>query len=683
VLVVKKMQRDIKKKTITYGIAAVLLVSVLAATIYNVGVQFNPANPVFSELKTFSNLEEMQNFIATNMAKANQNQNTYAFDALKDGAQRNDLDSQTESNGAIAPTASDEYSSTNLQVAGVDEADIVKSDGEYLYVVADSTIYIVKAYPSNQARIVSRISLDDIYGAQIYVVDNKLVVLADKSIYYLYREPATGDGGEVIVGTSTESNDGDSVPPTEGNDTTPNDEKDILIAPYYYYNSEVQLTVYDITNKANPVLARTLTVNGTLSGSRMIGDYVYVVTSQSATEPNSNNENGFDVVLPVIGGDTVKNVAVDEIRYIDVVDQYYTLTTIIAVNAVNDGATPTYESFLAGQTANMYVSQDNMYLVVPDTNNWLFFAQSSAEESKQETLVYRVKLDLQSMNVEAQGSVEGFVNDQYSMDEYNGYFRIATTVWMNSWTDEGFTSDSTNNLFVLDMNLNTVGKLENLAQGESIYATRFMGDKVYLVTFRQVDPFFVIDTTNPTQPTVLGYLKIPGYSGYLHPYDATHIIGIGQENSTLKLSLFDVTDYSNPVEVAKYVVDADWSDSQALWDHKAFLFEKSKNLLALPVTKNNYNTISRVDVDPDSGVKEEYVESNGSYFQGAYVFSVTAQGFTLRGEITHHTEADQYEWDATINRILYIGDVLYTVSSQMVKLNSLESLAPLAEIQLS
>ena len=673
------MQREIKKKTITYGVAAVLLVTILAASIYNFGVQVDPTVPFFSsELKTFSSFEELENFISTNMATASQNEKFSAFDGLTI-AQReagNALDSTAEA----APTASDDYSETNIQVAGVDEADIVKTDGEYLYVVSESTIYILKAYPYNQARLVSKITLDQVYGAKIFVNGNKLVVVNDQPILY-YAEPLARDTISVQEGKTAEDSSNNSSEPM-----IPEEEYVIPV-----YRNELSMKVYDTTDKSNPVLTRTVALNGSLSGVRMIGDYVYMVTNQLATQSNPETETGIEVVLPKIGGDYVTEVDPTKISYIDVPDQLYYITTVIAVDVTNDAIAPTYEAFLTTQTTSMYVSLNNMYLIAPNTSTWLFMDTDT--EVKEETLIYRIKLDQQNIVVEAEGSVEGFVVDQFSMDEYNGYFRVATTEWNNRWTEEeGFSSDSTNNLFVLDMNLDIVGKLENLAPDESIYATRFMGDRVYLVTFRQIDPFFVIDTSNPSQPTVLGYLKIPGYSSYLHIYDANHVIGVGKENSTLKLSLFDVTDVTAPVETAKYTVEGDWSDSEALYDHKAFLFEKSKNLLAIPVTVNTYGTIDRLDDEPaieedkDNTTIVERIEiaTESSYFQGAYVFDISLeQGFVLKGSITHTDATNTYSGTQTIRRILYIENVLYTVSDSMVALNNLESLAPLTEIALS
>jgi len=712
------MQREIKKKTLTYGVAAVLLVSVLAASIYNFGGQFTPTQTLLAELNTFSSFEELENFITTNMETANQN--AYALDSLKNSREETLTLQDTAGAMPMAPTEADgeddkltDYSGTNLQVEGVDEADMIKTDGEYIYIVSGGNITIVKAYPPEEAKVVSKSSVDgSITG--IFVKDSKLVVFeTEYSIYPYYGVdiPVLETADSQVV-NDVQIDDEEPIKSTEPSNQTNSSkepegpiEEDIepakpLIPIYEPPTSNIK--IYDISNKANPVLTRTVSLDGSLTGSRMIGDYVYIVNNELATQPNYNNED-VEVVLPVIKGDDVIEVKADRVHYIDVADEIYYLTTIVAINTQDDAAEPTYEAFLTSSTSNMYVSLNNMYLIAPDTNGWLSIR--SDVQPRQETLIYRVKLDEQNILVEAEGSVPGFILNQFSMDEHNGYFRIATTEWTSSWTEETFTSESTNNLFVLDLNLNIIGKLENIAPDESIYSVRFMGDKVYMVTFKQIDPFFVIDTSNPTQPTILGYLKIPGYSSYLHPYDENHIIGLGIEDGNLKLSMFDVTDFTSPKEIAKYTVEGSWSSSTALWDHKAFLFDKTKNLLAIPVSINTYTEIYDKPLDTDDmprdtngsvvdGDEEQKEETNtdearvdmispGSYYQGAYIFDVTVeQGFILKGDITHPSN-NQYQDKAQINRIIYIENTLYTISDQLVKINNLESLQPITQIQLS
>jgi len=278
------------------------------------------------------------------------------------------------------------------------------------------------------------------------------------------------------------------------------------------------------------------------------------------------------------------------------------------------------------------------------------------------------------------------------MDEYNGFFRIATTTGHLSWISSEATSR--NHVYVLDMDLNIVGRLEDLAPGERIYSARFMGDRCYLVTFKKVDPLFVIDLEDPTNPTVLGQLKITGYSDYLHPYDENHIIGIGKETveaeegdfawyQGVKISLFDVSDVGNPKEIDKYEIGDRGTDSPVLSDHKAFLFDRTKNLLVIPVL------VAEIDEEKyPNGVPPNMY---GDYvWQGAYVFNVTVdQGFVLKGGITH-LEGDSdlkksgyYFYSSySVKRSLYIDNVLYTISDKKIKMNNLEDLTEINEIEL-
>jgi len=219
-----------------------------------------------------------------------------------------------------------------------------------------------------------------------------------------------------------------------------------------------------------------------------------------------------------------------------------------------------------------------------------------------------------------------------------------------------------------------------------------MGDRGYLVTFKKVDPFFVIDLKDPYNPKVLGELKITGYSEYLHPYDENHIIGVGKETEAaetgdfawyqgVKISLFDVTDVSDPKEIAKYEIGDRGTDSPVLRDHKAFLFDRAKNLLVMPVL------VAEIDEAKYPYGVPQY--AYGKYvWQGAYVFSISLdEGLQLRGGITHHdsgTLPEQVIYHSTysVERSLYVGEVLYTISQQKVKMNSLDNLEEINEVQL-
>jgi inhibitor of cysteine peptidase len=246
-------------------------------------------------------------------------------------------------------------------------------------------------------------------------------------------------------------------------------------------------------------------------------------------------------------------------------------------------------------------------------------------------------------------------------------------------------------LYTLDESMQTIGRLEKLAPGERIYSVRFMGGRAYLVTFRQVDPLFAVDVSDPRSPQVLGALKIPGYSDYLHPYDATHLIGFGKETvqddksgavlyQGMKVSLFDVTDVANPIELFKTSIGYRGTESDLLHDHKALLFSREKGLLAF--------TVAVREVEAKDGYKDPH-QYGALTFQGAYVYHVDLKdGFRLRGRITHLTALDRlkagydsYDPAYMVKRALYIGDTLYTVSDGAVKANDLATLGELGELR--
>jgi len=497
------------------------------------------------------------------------------------------------------------YSKTNVQVEGVDEADIVKTDGEYIYVISGDEVIIVKAYPPEQASIVSRIPFNATLK-QIFINENLLVV------FY-------------------------------GNCSWP--------------RTQSFIAVFDVSDKKNPVpRMEAVGVDGSYLSSRMIGDYVYMV----ATKPAYVENDG--VSLPKIYHHGVwETVSAREIYYFNIADYAYTFTTIVALN-IREERRLTYEVYLLGMGTKMYVSLANIYL---------------ANRGNDKTFLARIRMENGEISLAAQGGVQGTVLNQFSMDEHNGYFRIATT------SNAHFMPS--NNLYVLDMNLNVVGSLENIAPRETIHSARFMGDVCYLVTFRKVDPFFVIDLSDPKRPEILGELKIPGYSDYLHPYDENHVIGVGKEtvpaeegsfswHQGVKISLFDVANPCEPKELAKYVIGDRGSDSPVLRDHKAFLFDREKELLVIPVLVTKANE----DVPP-------YVYGE-RVWQGVYVFTVSAtaeEKISLKGMITHIENGDVTNSSYYIQRALYIDDVLYTISNSKIKMNALSDMSEIAEVNLT
>ena len=302
----------------------------------------------------------------------------------------------------------------------------------------------------------------------------------------------------------------------------------------------------------------------------------------------------------------------------------------------------------------------------------------------EKTVIHKIAISEGDLNYKAVGEVPGVILNQFSMDEDKGYFRIATTK-NRQWSSFSNSSESYNNIYVLDEKMKIVGKVEKLAEGEKIYSVRFMQDRAYLVTFKQIDPLFVIDLKDPTNPKVLGELKIPGFSSYLHPYDETTLIGLGKDSGNwdagLKLSLFDVSDVKNPKEIDNYIFEGR-GNSIALNDHKAFLFSREKNLLVIPVNLESSEKLEVSIIDDINNSSEDLVEkiimpNPTKYFNGAMVFYVDKNEFKLKGEVNHSDNNSDnsygyygYQSDA-VKRSLYIGNILYTLSNKYLKMNDL------------
>lgn len=307
------------------------------------------------------------------------------------------------------------------------------------------------------------------------------------------------------------------------------------------------------------------------------------------------------------------------------------------------------------------------------------------------TVIHKLAISGGQVEYKGQGEVKGHLLNQFSMDEHKGYFRLATT--SHDFRFNGPT-ESKNNIFVLDQELRPAGQITGLAPTERIYSARFMGDRAYLVTFKRVDPLFVVNLANPREPQLMGELKIPGYSDYLHPYDENHLIGIGREVSEdelqisptvdqrmimpaptriqgVKIALFDVTNPSAPKEISKYVLDRDDSDSPALQDHRAVLFSKEKKLLAIPINHSTFRFMPNPTTE---------IMPVNRHWQGVYVFNISPEnGIKLRGTVEHPAISDYYN---PVKRSLYIEDNIYTISSQLLKINNLSNLTEIKEIKL-
>lgn len=533
---------------------------------------------------------------------------------------------------------STDYSKTNVQVEGVEEADIVKTDGNYIYYIADNKIVIVNAKDNLNLKIISELVYDeeDFYPTELYIYQNKLVIIGQKNNNY-YNKLIEVDSIYSV-----------------GNKTA------------------TVAKVYNVEEKGNPKLEREVEVEGNYLSSRMIGDELYFISNKYIysyllrnKELDEIDEEEFkpkyrDTVI----ANTEKSIEYQDIYYFPESEDTSYLN-VVGFN-VNNNQKANIDTYL-GAGSEIYSSQDNLYITrvereYRDTKAYGYYNNYDVN-----TYVYKFKLEDSKATYVNAGSVPGEVLNQFSMDEKDGYFRIATTD-SESWNSE----TNTNNLYVLNENLEIIGRVENLAKGEKIYSVRFMGNRAYMVTFVETDPLFVIDLSEPTSPTVLGELKIPGYSKYLHPYDDNHIIGFGENTKTneyggvvtdgMKMALFDVSNPNNPKELYSVDIGEKGTYSELLYNHKALLFSKEKNIIAFPISIS---------------------EQTGEYrtklkFQGAIVYGLDLEkGFTLKGTIAHMQIQDgyrDYDYTKAVERIIYIDDSLYTLSQGLIKSTNMNTM---------
>ena len=559
-------------------------------------------------LKTFGSYDELTKFIKSGQE--------YAGGTAGPGSWGGIFDSANEKGTAPALTGGSgapEHSQTNIQVAGVDEADIVKNDGQYIYKVVNAGYYGVwREGGENGKELQNKVVIIRANDGKMDVVSEISVPFEISGIFIDYENSER----LVIIGNTWSYNGAPGV--REGGGMKGEG------SSASYEGPQNNVYIYDISDKANPSELYKFNISGSYSTSRMIGGWVYVVSNQWTYW--YDNET---VPLPAIekNGER-KEIDAEEIQYIDCPQPSYSYTIISAINITT--GEDNEKAFLLGDSSTIYVSESHLYLTT--TNHWRYWIwtrDKSTDINRQETTVHKFAIKGASIAHTAEGKVIGHVLNQFSMDEFNDYFRIATTKEREWWVDRSMMSDmsntaeSENYVYVLDADMKAVGKTEALAKGERIYSARFMGDKLYLVTFRQVDPLFVIDLSEPTNPQVLGFVKITGASEYLHPYDENHIIGVGFEateqgqRTGLKVSMFDVSDFANPKPMSDYVIKGAWSESS--WDHHAFLFSKPKNLMVIPVEVYGWD-----------------LENPSEHFSGAYIFNVTLEkGIALYGKISH------------------------------------------------
>ena len=489
-------------------------------------------------------------------------------------------------------TASD-YSDTNVREDGVGESDIVKTDGKNLYTMYNNRIEIVNIEKQNmeQAATIRLEKNQDI--REIYIKDDQLVVVYTESYY----------------GDETDS---------------------------YSYRVVTTAEIYDVSNPDKPTSKGKVTQSGNYNTMRISGDYVYLLSDFDASIVNGRDAIG--EYVPSVQGKLVEDSNICMPQYVRG-DTY----TVVSSFTLKNPEEKVDSKAIFGCSGLVYVSKNNIYVCESYYN--------SDDSDVTQTCIRKISYKDGILKAVGQTKIDGTLNDSFSLDEYEGNLRLVTTVSSNgdsgimplvlfgdSADSEIAKQEDTNYLYILDEKLNELSKIEDIAKDEQVYSARFIGKTGYVVTYKQTDPLFSIDLSDPKNPQIIGELKIPGFSEYLHPYGDGLLLGIGMDvddtgttTNGVKLSMFDISNPEDVAEVQKYVME-DCYSTNVTYEYKAAMIDVEKNLIGFVA----------------------YGE-NTKY----YIFSYDESGFQclFEREMTSYGNV----------RGLYVGEYFYLVSGNTVE----------------
>ena len=543
------------------------------------------------------------------------------------------------------------FSETNIQVEGVDEPDLVKTDGERIVVLSEGTLVVV-----------------DVTGDE--PIESGRLEVGDFGIQSLFLS-----GDRALLFGSVWG----------GHHPTPLEGRDAILPGG---TSAVQIVEVDLTGE--PELVRTMTIDGAFVSGRMVGDSVRLVLTSGPVgfewaQPKGSGlraeRDATEANREIVRNSTEENwipyymVANPDGRILDEGTLFdcerashpsefsgVEMLSVVTVD-IEDGLQVSDSIGVLARGDTVYASEDNLYVATQDWGSWRWMATGDESDRPDGPVTEIHKFDItdpRRTEYLASGSVDGYLLNQFAMDEHEEMLRVASTTTPAGW---GSGSDSESRITMLREigdGLVRVGMIDGLGETEQIYSVRFMGDVAYVVTFRQTDPLYTVDLSDPRSPRLLGELKIPGYSAYLHPVDDGLLLGIGQDATEdgvvqgSQVSLFDVSNLTDPIRLDTLNL-SEGTTSQVEYDHHAFLYWDG--LAMIPVQQWNWN-----------GETEEV-------FVGAVGVAVEGNELVEVAKLTHPGgEGKEWDWRAQIMRSIVIGDSLYTISPKGILQSSLDTL---------
>ena len=567
------------------------------------------------------------------------------------------MDGEAVAEASPTPGRDQDFSGTNVQVEGVDEPDIVKTDGERIVLISEGSLIVVDV-TGDEPRETGRLRLDHLAVQSLFLSGDKVLLLGSSWISH-------------------------PVPFLEG------DTAEFAPVPQ---SPTVQLMEVDISS--DPEIVRTMSIDGSFISGRMVGDTTRLVMTSGPV--------GFEWSYPSGSGLRAEREAIEENREIvrnsteenwipyyvitdtdgDVLDEgvlfdcdrarhpeEFSGLNMLSVMTIDLGAglDVVDATGVLATGSTVYSSAESLYVATQGWQTWQW-ARGETRDDRPESVTTEIhKFDISDATTTeyaATGQVEGFLFNQFAMDEHEGLLRVASTTSPN-WWGTGFESESmVTVLHDVDGELVRVGRVDGLGETEQIYSVRFLGDVGYVVTFRQTDPLYTLDLSDPTDPRVVGELEILGYSAYLHPLGGDLLMGVGQDATDrgrvqgTQVSIFDVSDPAKPSRVDTYTL-SEGSNSQVEYDHHAFLYWDPERLAMIPVQQWRWD---------DKGEEA---------FFGAVGLRVSDNGDLAEVEKVVHpggTGEKNWDWRAQILRSIVIGDSVYTVSAKGIMKSDLDAL---------